>query len=1108
VILTIYTGALVLPRDDDSTTPEARSPFVAPPSHSLSSLSNDDGSPVRENGYTGTANLFVVNPSDTPHDSSVMIYLEDVKAEDKGYMGYHSEGLRAVNGENVTSFNAGEVASNRASSGVFQSLSAATLEAISSAAFLAAPRQAPVPSPAKLIDQTRALPAMDISKSEVRQKRARFGWSKKAADKGVHKIVISNPVMDNAESLSTQPFARMRTIDLATAAASERERREVVNNRQLVAKRPAPPPPVASEAWRKSNSTKRKEIPRGISAPVTLNMSDNGLNDSRLSVAVNASSTSASLSPGREDVRRRSPRSIKTLEGDIEKAYLLASRPNTIRLPKGESQQTVMYVNDIVYDHPGMVKSIIKEAPTALRKHKSEQQRKSVTSPKSSITQTDSIMHRPRPYRRDSEKDRVIFPSQPSPHHERSKSSPSTVTKKSISQSHFSTFTDVPASPQRPTTAAGLRKLLPNDTRSMTIDEKISLLFPAPPGIHHIHNRRSSVPSLPRIPSSILLGDSFTKMLTDQELQEHRASKRTTISFGSQIQNDGTTPMAETPITNEHGIYRFSANTYRTLAGSPRDSRIPELPGNVENREDSNSDGVQSQVSNNQQQSIITSSNSEADESHDDSKSAWASIHSPVPAIDVITAQRTARETYIRMRKDAGAKSNGDASSTFRDPFTKAEDERNVTGDGEGLMTVMFGIGDVAPPPANMRSFLLNPSPVIQENEGFQPLSNDAWHTRIGDELPAFSQRRKDLRSRTMPPPTPLLLGSNRRQKQVVVRETLIDQEEESPEKALKEIQAQLSKFEVASRESLRSPMCHMPQDSPKPPTAVVDNGLGLLENLEKEMGQQETLWMRMQHNFDRDSNSMIMTPQVAECTPRALPSPPSEASSRRTPRSVNRRPRIRSKGGESTSATLTRSPDTSRANIWQQRLAEAQMEFMENAPALLGPGNVNFLSMSRAQLGSPTPPDSAGSESDSETEMDYDTDEDINDMEATRAAPLIEIKRIGLWKPSPSAVTVRVGHLWSPANDISMARTTTSEPAAIGLRVAQRRDQHTLSIVSSNLWSKLILHANRSPIGLWRSKTTRSRTTTTRPRAQKPQRKSKRVTFLPDIRRLLLRDL
>jgi hypothetical protein len=1035
-----------------------------------------------------------------------MTYLEDVKAEDDAYTGYRSAGVRAVQAEDVSSFNAGDLANNRASSRVVQSISAASMGGLGSAAFLAAPRQAPIPSSAKAIDQTRAIPALDVSTTESHQKRTRFGWSKKLADKSVHKIIISNPVMDNAESLSAQPFARMRIIDLETAAASERERREGANNRQLIAKRPAPPPPPASEAWRKSSSTRRKEIPRGISAPVTLNMSDQGSNISRLSVAANANSTSASLSPGREDVRRRSPRSIKTLEGDIEKAYFLASRPNTIAVPKGESRQTVMYVNDIVYDHPGIVKSIIKEAPTALRKSKSERQRKPVNSLKSSTTQPDSIMHRPRPYRRDSEKDRVIFPSsEPSPRHKRSKSSPSTATKKSIPHSHSSSVTDVPALPQRPTTAAGLRKLLPNDTRSMTVDEKISLLFPAPPGVQHIHNRRSSVPSLPRIPSSILLGDSFTKMLTDQELQEHRASKRTTISFGSQIQNDGITPIAETPIINEYGIYRFSANTYRTLAGSPRDSQIPELPSDIQNTEQSNSNGMQSQASNSQRQSTITSSGSEADGSHDDSKSAWASIHSPAPAIDVITAQRTARETYIRMRKDARAKSNGDASRLFHAPSPKAEDERNVIGDGEGLITVMFGMGDIAPPPANMRSFLLNPSPVMPENEVFLPQANDVWHKRIGDELPAFSQRRKYLRSRTMPPPTPLLLGSNSRQTPVIIRQPLIDEEEDSPETALKEIQAQLSKFDRASRESLGSLMRHMPKDSLKSPTAVSDDRLDLLANLETEMGQQETHWMRMQHNFDRDSNSVIMTPQVAECTPRALPSPPSETSSRRTPRSVNKGPRIRSKGGESTSTTLTRSPDSSRANIWQQRLAEAQMEYMENAPALLGAGNVNFLSISRAQLGSPTPPDSLNSGSDSETDMDYDTDGQSDNIELTKAAPLMEMKRTALWEPKPVALTVRVGHLWSPVHGLSSVRTTSSEPAAKGLRPVQRRHQHTLSIASSSLWSEPTLHANRPPIGLWGSRMTRPKAITTRPKAQRPQRKSKRVTFLPDIRRLPL---
>jgi len=1094
-ILTIYTGALVLPRHDDSTTPEARSPFVAPPTHSVTSLSDEDGSPVAENGYTRTVNLFVVNPSNTPHDSSAMTYLEDVKAGDENYKGYRSAATRASQTGNFNPSNLR--ASGRASSGGFQSLSAATLEAIGSAAFWAAPRQAPVPSSVNSVEQTEPLPTIDISRTEARQKRARFGWSKKSAEKSVHKIVISAPVMDGSESQSEQPFVRMKTIDLAAAAASERERREGANNRHLVAKRPAPPPPKASEAWKNSKSTRRKEIPRAISAPPARNISGKVSDESRLSVTVNASSTSASLSPGHEDVRRRSPRSIKTLEGDIEKAYLLASRPTTVVVPRGESQQTVMYVNDIVYDNPGMVKSIIKDAPTTLSKSQSERHRKPVNARQSSTMQPESIVHRPRPYRRDS-KDPVFFASEPSPRHKRSKSSPSTSTKKTILQSH-SSVPDLPKLPQRPTTAAGLKKLLPNDTRSMTVDEKISLLFPAPPGVH-LHTRRSSVPSLPRIPSSILLGDSFTEMLTDQEVQERRASKRTTISFGSQIQDDGRTPIAETPIINEHGIYRFSANTYRTLAGSPRDSQIPYLPGDRQSVESADSNEMKSQTSNSQRQSIITISSPEGDGSHD-SKSAWASIHSPIPAVDVITPQRTARETYLRIRKDTRAEDNEVASRVSHSPLQGAENEQNAIGDGEGLVTVMFGMGSVTPPPANMQPFLLNPNPVMQDNEVFLPPRNDAWHKRIGDELPAFSQRRKYLRSRTMPPPTPLLLGSSRRQAPVVVPKPIANEKEDSPETALKEIQAQLSRFDGTSRESLGSLMHQLPEDSPKSSATVGNDRLGLLANLEKEMGQQESLWMRMQHNFDRDSNSVIMTPQLAECTPRALPSPPSETSSRKTPRILNRRPRIRSGSGEPTSANLSQSPDVSRANIWQQRLAEAEMEYKENAPAMLYAGNINFLSISKAQMGSPTPPESVDSESEPETEFDYDTDESIDDMNFSRAAPSTETKPNSMWEPKLLAPVLRVGHLWSAPHDIWTVRTTPSEPAAKDLRPVRRRDQHDLSIVSSKLWSKPTQQkANRPSIGLWEPRVPRPRTIVSRPKAQRLQRKSKRITFLPDI--------
>lgn len=1112
--MTMYNGVLVLPREEEPSIPEARSPFVIPQPQIFGGFSNNNGSPIRDAGYTRGPNLFVVNPSHTPHDSQVTGYLENIKAEDERYKGYGRRTIRTAQGENAGTSNTRENGQDQSSNGGFQLSLAAPLRAGTSPALLAGSRK-PSFASAKSIDQIRSSSSQIVSTTEVHQKRSPFGWSKKPADKSARKIVISEPVIDNAEDSLTQPFAKVRTVDLATAATNERERREAAINRQLVATRPAPPPPKALEAWRKSSITRRKEVPRGISAPLALNSPRQSSNNSGLSVDVNATSTSASLSPGREDMRRRSPRTLQSVERDIEKVYSLASssrvQSSSISLLKGGNPQTVMYVNDIVYDHPGTVKSIIKGAPKTLPKSKQREAQQMAGSPKSfqssAPARSESILHRPRPYRRNSEKDRVLFPSDPSPsrYHRRSKSGSSINSKKSSLLSHSVGPTEMAAVPQRPKTAAELRKLLPSDTKSMTVDEKISLLFPAPPGVHQLPNRRSSVPSVPRIPSSILMGDSFSKMLMDQETEDRRASKRTTISFGRQIQNDGVTPVAETPILNEYGIYRFSANYLRTLAKSPDVSQVSTLPDNVTGNLHSNT--RYSQASNGKRRSISTGSSSRADGSHDDSRSAWASIHSAAPAVDVAASLRTARESYIRVREDASVRSRGGPSKQFYAPSSKPEDEMIAAGDGEDFMTTTSGMGDItlpAPSPAQDQSFLLNPSPTVPEQELFLPPTSYSWRRRIGDELPAFSERRKHLRSRTMPPPTPLLLGSDSRRPTVVVHEPVIEVVEDTPETILKEIQAQLRRFEEPSGDSIYPLIGYVPRDPSKLSIAHSDDRLDLLENLEMEMGQQETHWMQMQHTFERDSNSVAPTPQ------KPLPSPRSESSSRRTSLSVTRRLRIQgnstrhSNGGESTMTLSTQSSENSRATVWQQRLAEAQMEYMENATMLLNNPHLNFLSFYKGQLASPTPPDSVDSEDDPNTDIGYDADEQSSDGDFVRdpPSPKAKWKRPALWERKPVAPIVRVGHLWSPPQERSSLRTASPEPAAKMVRPTPRRDHHPLSIESSTLWSKIITHATRPPVGLWGSRMTRPKSIITRPKTERPTRKLKHVTFLPDIRK------
>ena len=234
-----------------------------------------------------------------------------------------------------------------------------------------------------------------------------------------------------------------------------------------------------------------------------------------------------------------------------------------------------MFMNDIVYDNPAVVKTIMKGAPEMYAS--AQRARESEKSPTVDYTtrlqSSGSIIHRPRPYRKQSEGDRVLFPSEPSPRHRRTKSGSSITSRKSILMFHPGSPSQLPPLPPPPTSASKLKRLLPSDTKSMTFDEKIQLLFPAPPGVPGTHSRRSSVPSLPRVPSVFISDNPLMQSPTQDEQQSRRASKRTTIaSFGM--------PEALLEVSNgdqsrphERQTFRFSANTYRTLADEVGETR-------------------------------------------------------------------------------------------------------------------------------------------------------------------------------------------------------------------------------------------------------------------------------------------------------------------------------------------------------------------------------------------------------------------------------------------------------------------------------------------------------------------------------------------------------
>ncbi|KAK0128816.1 hypothetical protein ONS95_000766 [Cadophora gregata] len=1123
-IVTMFPGALLLAREENGTTPEARSPFVtpAPPRELFGDNVPNNGSPVSTNNtFTKNGSLFVVNPS-TPHDSPTAVFQSSFRRDTRGFTKLGNEiDVHEIDDNPVERPDRIGVKGPgyRGSSGVFPSMVAASQTGVQAAL---APQIRPAVPAKPQQSATFLAPA-------AQQKRSMFNWGKSAPAKpNIRALGISNPVSLDVDGAAAQPFAKIQTIDLATAASMERERREEASARaKLVANRPAPQPPqfLTQEALRRSVSVKRKEMPPlpKEATPTVPVPSISGISV----VATNGTSSSASLSPAREEVRRRSPRQANSFDQTFNEKTVqpILQRKRTVGLPSNPRStritmaheaamakpQTVMLMNDVVYDNPGLVKTIIQEAPSIYAAAQKKDFEKSAFSETTvSLKSANSVIHRPRPYKRDKQDDRALFPSEPSPGHRRSRSGSSITPRKSFLTSQPGSPTllpRLPPLPQRPiTSAAGLKRLLPNDTKSMTFDEKIELLFPAPPGSTSRHSRRSSVPSLPRLPSVYMAETPMIQSPVEEGLQSRRASKRTTIaSFAIPETNlRPRSPKRQTTRPEESEVYRFSANTYRSIADEVGEMWIPGIADeNVDTRNSLVKDPERQSVLGDMRKSHWTEASDES--SQEDATTYWGSVHSEVPQIDLAKARQNANSLYIQ-RPDARQQRNSSQNvPSLPQPdydLRRCEAFVPLMLDAEAQRgSFLFNADD------NRKSFLLDADQSLPGDKTPSVVKNEnGWHHRIGDELPTFSERshsRSRSNGRKMPPPTPLLLNKTGKKATVVVHPSEISPPTDSPERAIADIQAQLKRFEdEPSRGSVGSLLRRIPGTETE---AAPDSGhFRLLENLEKEMGQQETHWQRMQTNLDRDSMSQAMSPYTqaqSEDSEGTLTRESSQRSIRTPSKILARRARVRSSMTVSERTTSTQSSDNSRASIWQQRLAEAQMEYMDNAPALLRKKSLNFLSVSKGQatITSPTPPESVKSETDLETESESDSD---TEAMMKYQAPQVQAKKAKaqLWQPSLPSPKAASGRLWNFPYD-TPSTEAVAQPPARDVRPAQRRLVASLSISTKNLWSKPRSSPHSIPVvGLWGSKPVRPRSITTRPLTQRPQRKSRRITFLPDI--------
>ncbi|OBT87548.1 hypothetical protein VE02_03747 [Pseudogymnoascus sp. 03VT05] len=870
----------------------------------------------------------------------------------------------------------------------------------------------------------RSRPIWDGENPDAKQKRSFFGRSKQSAQSGPRKLAISQPILINTDEPSGAPL-KMQTVDLATAAANERARREeAVNRRMLVATRPAPAPPTGldpSEALKRSISTVRKK-PSG-------NYKNLKYQNSQSSVRSNGSSSSSSLPPGFKDVRKRSPRQLNGFDIDEKRQYYKPAIANTLPSnpkmkdfqPMPEERQTIMFMKDIVYDDPGLVVSIINEVPNFSKKPKAPMDRsKSV-----GFSTKPSILHRARPYKKTRDSEGVFFPSEPSPNHRRNRSSSSVLRAPRIGSP-----TSLPPLPAPPADLAQMRGLLKDHIHNMTNDEKVSMLFPMPPVGTFKSQRRSSVPSLPSSVSVLSMStDNAPEVISKDEFISRRSSRRSTIISILPVETKGNLS------PKKHTRKLIRRDTYR----STLNASVPDVDNDV----------VQirkSSIPSEKMYSSFTETTDSSDDGNAVKDADW--LHEPLPALPKrYTAQR-------------------DSSSSTADSLLK----------DTKFMSIMMGYNPTEAPTTRAGPTSFHDSSQTFGTKGIKTAtvktpSTDTCHTRIGDQIPAFSTRQNHSRSKSVPP-TPLILRTAKN-KASLAQKPLPAVVIDTPNRALQEIQAQLKQLEepdmlpfIRDRSSSLGDATQVQRDD-------------LLAEMEKEVGEQENRWQQLHENIDRDSKgSEDFTPWTTRRNSVASITSVNTVSIKEA-----RKARVRSiveAAQNIVTVTSTRNGEIAKPGLWKDKLEEAQKSYANNAPSFS-----NSLSTAKVV-----------------TAKQASIRAVVAGGCAVVAIPCQNQRtaRPQLWKPcSPKAVEV-VGLTWTPPLQPIQVRPCSPEPAALCVRPAQRRTIEPLHLESLHMWYMPTPTRVRPTPGLWRSKNTRPASIVTRPKTQKPIRKSRAMTFLPDI--------
>ncbi|KAK3402317.1 hypothetical protein B0T20DRAFT_136659 [Sordaria brevicollis] len=835
-----------------------------------------------------------------------------------------------------------------------------------------------VPIQEQLFPPIRSNTAPTIPRT--RSVKAAVGLHKKGASAG-GRLMISNPVLQDT---GKSPLDKIPTVELDEAMRAERERRERLLRQTSLAKRDmtAQDP---REGVNNAVSVKRKDVGLPVSSGSSLLPENMGM------------SSATQLSPGTAGMRQRSPRqSPEPSEASRQSAFqsqsvsplkefeplpnldirpsrqlppspptppqerpltALQRRPTTglpsnpraraLKVeqdtPGAQRQQTVLFLNNVIFDDPSLVQSILGSNDTTVNK------------PQSPGT-PESVVHRPRPIPR-----KVADPNPfaiPGSGHRRSKSSGSLVRKSTYLTG------DMPPLPVPPKSAGAGTRPQPNRGRSMTVTEKIALMYPG-----EVPNKMPPVPEVP-------VARSYLQSPSSVDSEEiHHISQSTKPA----AKNENISVVPEEPT-------KPTENKYDTDTAAKRASS-PVIPVNLPRESMYSSDP----------------------ESPDEYDTTWSSVRSTQFSVGLAVARPMPRPMIKTVR----------------------DETENKTQPQE--------------PPKEVKRPEVNNT---VENKPAPKQTSPVQARRVGDKCPVFSERKSRIR---MPPPSPLPLNGPRRNTVMVQAEP---SPLESPEHALRQIQEQLKKFEEPVTEA-----CSKDDHSQR---------LALLEDLEKEMGVHENHWQEMKHDMGRDSLCSMQTNSPANMNSQRNstvgsivighgPAVGAMAAERR----ASRQTMLRNSGSHN-SNRLSRDAVKSHMSIWQKRLTEANIEYMQTAAERLRHPSGNFLPMPmpNVQLGSPTPPDSdVSGDDDSVLSAQLDA---VSNWLSKKA-----VKTVSLWAPAPQQTAVAANLLWTSVPKASPTSTVASPEVEAFVRPLARKELPPLEITSTQLWSKPTVNVKKAP-SLW----------------------------------------